>query len=362
MAVNDAHYNKTLDEINVPNTGDTTAQAEYAADTPLTESSENNTVNAEAANSSSNNDSRITVPVISIPLSGGNASENASGCANCSGGNSSGCANCSGGNSSGCTNCSDGNSAGCAGCSGGDASGGMITWWPAFPTVPGMPNLPSMSPQFFGQVRFLNASVNAFTVNISIDNTIYALNSRFGTISNYDRITDGFHTVTVRRASGMRSVLLQQSFPFAAGQKVTMVLTDSSSGGLEMIRVIDTGCSNLPMGSGCYRFANMSYSGSRFDLLYGNETVFRNIGYQRVSSYKQAVAGTYPFTAANSNAFNAIRELPIIVIGAAGTSPASRTPAVSFNVSISPGGNYTSYLIGNTWSGYSLQVMTVSDS
>ena len=141
-----------------------------------------------------------------------------------------------------------------------------------------------------------------------------------------------------------------------------MVLTDSASGGLEMIRVIDTGCSNLPAGSGCYRFANMSYSGSRFDLLYGNETIFRNVGYQRVSSYKQAVAGTYPFTVANSNAFNAIRELPIIVIGAIGTSIASRTPVINFTASISPGRNYTSYLIGNTWSSNNLQVLTVSDN
>lgn len=129
-----------------------------------------------------------------------------------------------------------------------------------------------------------------------------------------------------------------------------------------MIRIVDTGCTNLPSGSGCYRFANMSYSGSRVDLLYGNETVFRNIGYQGISSYKQAVAGTYSFTVVNSGAFQIIRELPIIVIGAVGTSAASRVPLLNFDASIAPGGHYTSYLIGNTWSVSTLQIMTVADN
>ncbi|MFR5733580.1 MAG: hypothetical protein ACLUD2_18270 [Clostridium sp.] len=68
-------------------------------------------------------------------------------------------------------------------------------------------------------MRFLNASTNSFAVNISIDGTAYAINSRFGTISNYDWISDGFHTVTVRRASGMRSVLFRQNFPFTASKR-----------------------------------------------------------------------------------------------------------------------------------------------
>lgn len=317
MAENDAHYNGTMDQTSSQNM----APAAGSGDVRITASLPDGSSNSKG----------IDMPVISFPVSG----ENNSGC--------------SGSGSF---------------CSGTNQSGTANTWQPSFPTLPGFPNLPNfpITPQSFGQVRFLNASTNTFTVNISIDNTVYAPNSRFGTISNYDQIADGFHTVTVRRASGLRSSLLQQSFPFAAGQKVTMVLTDSSSGGLEMIRVIDTGCSNLPANSGCYRFANMSYSGSRFDLLYGSETVFRNVEYQRVSSYKQAVAGSYPFTVASSNAFNAIRELPIIVIGAIGTSLASRTPVLNFNASIFAGRNYTSYLIGNTWSGSRLQVMTVSDN
>lgn len=224
------------------------------------------------------------------------------------------------------------------------------------------PNYPSISPQYYGQVRFLNASTNSFPVNISIDNSAYAINSRFGTISNYDWIADGFHTVTVRRATGPRSILLQQTFPFVTGQKVTMALTDTVAGGLEIVRVIDTGCTNLPYNSGCYRFANMSFSGSSYDLmLYGGETVFRNVRFQNVTAYKQAVAGSYQFYITNSGAYAFIRELPIIVIGVSSSAGNMREPLVSIAVDIAAGRNYTSYIIGNTWSDNSLRVLTVED-
>lgn len=229
--------------------------------------------------------------------------------------------------------------------------------------IPGFPIFPDSSPQYYGQVRFLNASTNSFPVNISIDGTAYAINSRFGTISNYDWVTDGFHTVTVRYGSGMRSILLQQNFPFVGGQKVTMVLTDSATGGLDMIRVADTGCSNMSYNTGCYRFANMAYSGSSFDLmLYGGETVFRSVGFQTVTPYKQAMAGTYQFFVTNANTYNTfMRELPVIVIGAIGTNANIRQPLVSFQTDINAGQNYTTYMLGNIWSDTGLIAMTVED-
>ncbi len=227
---------------------------------------------------------------------------------------------------------------------------------------PILPSLPNINPQYFGQVRFLNAASDESTFNISIDETIYALNSRFGTITNYDWVSDGFHTVTVRRGSSSRYIVLQQTFPFVAGQKVTMVLTDSANGGLEMIRVVDTGCTNLPANTGCYRFGNMAYSGSHFDLLlYGGETVFRNVGFQTVTSYKQAVAGTYQFYVTNSNSYTFLREIPIIVIGAIGTTTNNQEPLLSLQTDISAGKNYTSYIIGNTWSDIGLRMITVED-
>lgn len=240
--------------------------------------------------------------------------------------------------------------------------GGPVDSGNWYPVMPGFPTYPSISPQYYGQVRFLNASTNSFPVNISIDNSAYAINSRFATISNYEWVADGFHTVTVRRATGLRSILLQQTFPFVSGQKVTMVLTDTAAGGLEMVRIVDTGCSSLPYNSGCFRFANMAFSGSSYDLmLYGGDTVFRNVRFQNVTPYKQAVAGTYQFYVTNSGAFAFIRELPIIVIGAIAGSGATREPLVSFTTTIAAGRNYTAYIIGNTWSSNTLRVLTVED-
>jgi hypothetical protein len=140
-----------------------------------------------------------------------------------------------------------------------------------------------------------------------------------------------------------------------------MVITDAASGGLELIRVIDTGCTNLPSNSGCFRFANMTYSGSNLDLMLGNQTVFRNISYQSVSDYKQSVAGSYQFTAVNASAYSYIRELPVIIISSSGTSLTGQDAVLTFNVNITAGKNYTSYLIGNTWSNANLRVITTED-
>ena len=237
------------------------------------------------------------------------------------------------------------------------------SWGNSF--LPLTPTNPAISPRYYGQVRFLNASTNSFAVNITIDGTAYAINSRFGTISNYDWISDGFHTVTVRRASGMRSVLFRQNFPFTASKKVTMVLVDSASGGLEMVQISDTGCNTRAYNTGCYRFANMTYSGSRYDLLlYGGETIFRNVAFQTVTPYKQAMAGTYQFYVTSSGNYSFLREIPIIVIGfgGSGTIAGNNQAEALLSAQITAGQNYTSYLIGNTWSDIGLRLLTVEDS
>lgn len=230
-------------------------------------------------------------------------------------------------------------------------------------TLPVFPSCPSCGiSQNNAQVRFLNASSNTFPVNISIDNTNYATNSRFGTISNYGQISDGFHTVTVRRASGLRAVLLQQTFPFSVGQRYTMVLVDTAAGGLNMIQVPSTGCNNMNYNTGCYRVANMSYSGSSYDvMLYSHDAVFRNVGFQEVTAYKQAMTGSYQFYVTNANTFTVIRELPIIVIGTVTGGGFTNEPLVSYQADIAPGMKYTSYLIGNNWSDTGFRVLTVED-
>ena len=275
-------------------------------------------------NSGSNNDYGISLPIApegGIPAYPGNMN--------------------TGNNNSGCNNC---------------------TVWPpvTFPIFPSCPNC-NVS-QSNAQVRFLNASTNSFPVSISIDNTTYVNNSRFGTVSGYDRVSDGFHTVTVRRASGLRSILLQQSFPFTGGQRYTMVLADAPAGGLTMTQVSNDGCSNMNYNTGCYRVANFSYSGSSYDvMLYSHDAVFRNVGFREVTAYKQAMAGTYQFYVTNSNTFSVIRELPMIVVGTVTGGNFSNDPLVSFQTDIAAGNRYTSYLIGNNWSDVGFRVLTIED-
>ncbi len=234
-------------------------------------------------------------------------------------------------------------------------------WFPWYPIFPSCPSCNVQ--QRFAQVRFLNASTSGLAVNITVDNTSYASNFRFGTITDYAQIADGFHTISVRRATGLRSLLIQQTFPFSAGQKYTMVLVDTASGGLNLVQVTDTGCSNMAFNTGCYRVANMAFSGSSFDVMLMNthDAVFRNVGFQEVTAYKQAMAGSYQFYVTNSSNFTIMRELPIIVIGAVTGSGFANEPLISYQADIVAGRNYTTYLIGNSWSGMNFAALTVED-
>ncbi len=236
-----------------------------------------------------------------------------------------------------------------------------ITILPSFPSFPSF-CFNCSSPSAYGQVRFLNASTNNFSINITIDSTTYASNVSFGTITNYSGISDGFHTVTVRRSTGLRAMLVQQTFPFSANERYTMVLVDSAQGGVSLVQVPSTSCNNTASNIGCYRVANMAYSGSNFDvMLYSHDAVFRNVGFQDVTAYKQAAAGSYQFYITNAANFTVIRELPVLVIGAVTTGTFASEPLVSYQVDISGRTKYTSYLIGNTWSGSNFRVLTVQD-
>ena len=73
------------------------------------------------------------------------------------------------------------------------------------------------------------------------------------------------------------------------------------------------------------------------------------------------MAGSYQFSVADSNNYAFIRELPIIVIGAVATGSSVRQPLVTFSANITAGRNYTSYVLGNTWSGNGLRVLTLED-
>lgn len=235
-----------------------------------------------------------------------------------------------------------------------------ITILPSFPSFPSFcPSCPSTS---YGQVRFLNASTNNFSINITVDSTTYASDISFGTITGYSAISDGFHTITVRRSTGLRAMLVQQTFPFSANERYTMVLVDSAQGGVNLIQVPSTSCNNINSNTGCYRVANMAYSGSNFDvMLYSHDAVFRNVGFEDVTAYKQAAAGSYQFYITNAANFTVIRELPALVIGAVVTGTFTSEPLVSYQVDISGRSKYTSYLMGNTWSGSNFRVLTVED-
>ncbi|WP_343249546.1 DUF4397 domain-containing protein [Diplocloster hominis] len=228
-----------------------------------------------------------------------------------------------------------------------------------FPSFPGpiRPNRPGTC-----QVRFLNAATNNLPLNISIGNRMAASNLRFGNISSYETISDGFRPVTIVSAVGPRMVFYNQTLPFVAGEKITMVVIDSSNG-LDLVRVSDLGCQNMPRNTGCFRMANMSYNNSAYDLmLYGGDVVFTDVRFKEVTPFKQARPGEYEFYMTNTARYgNVLREIPVIIITNARPPYNSGEPLLSFVTTINAGEMYTAYVIGNTWSAFNLRVVMVQN-
>ena len=228
---------------------------------------------------------------------------------------------------------------------------------PLFP----LPNQPSIT--YYGQVRFLNASTNGFSLDVLIDGQNVFSGSTFATVSNYVQISDGFHTVTVRRTNG--PILAQQTVAFISGERVTMVILDHSSG-VTLTKVSDMGCTNIPSGYGCLRVANMSYSGSSYDVrLFNNQIAFANVGYKEVTSFKQASSGNYTFFVTNSQVnVGTFNELPMLVFavitGSSCPGCAVNNPIMTYSVNVKAGKAYTSYIIGNPWTNL-YQVFTLED-
>ncbi|MBS5510877.1 MAG: DUF4397 domain-containing protein [Clostridium sp.] len=226
---------------------------------------------------------------------------------------------------------------------------------PGFPTISFPITYPTVSGgNYYSRVRFLNASTSGRTLDVYIDGRNIFSGSEFATISSYIRVTDGFHTVTVRRTNGQ--IYYQQTIAFVSGERLTMVILDTVSG-VSLTRVSDMGCTNVPAGYGCLRVANMSYAGSSYDVrTFNNQTAFAGIGYKEVTSYKQTSSGTYTFFVTGSQyAVSALGELPVLVLSSiVGVSCPTCTvpnPLLTFNVNVRAGRAYTCYIIGNPWSG-----------
>ena len=234
------------------------------------------------------------------------------------------------------------------------------------PVNPGMGPGPVIIPvrpqnRDFSRVRFLNASTNNFPLQISIDGRAAVQDLRFGENTGYQRVTDGFHTVTIVAAVGPRILLYRKALPFVANEVVTMVVIDTPNG-LDIAQVSDRGCRALPGNISCFRVANMSYDNSAYDvMLYNGGIVFADVRFQAVTRWKQARTADYQFYVTNARRGQRIEEIPMITMGnGVAYEGIYMEPLTSFQVDMSAGEMYTSYLIGNPWSAASFRVVTLA--
>ena len=179
----------------------------------------------------------------------------------------------------------------------------MPPYYPDYPVRPDFPPFyPVPGPCIFcnnnqwinGGIRFLNAATayNAFTV--SIDNRPVFSNLEFAQITQYRRISQGYHTFTIMGSNGY--VYLRKSMYVGDGMATIAII--NSSTGLDLASIADTACPTTNTTS-CFRVCNLAYYSGPVNVSIGN-LYFNSVNFNQAASFSRLGSGNYTIRVARS--------------------------------------------------------------
>lgn len=194
--------------------------------------------------------------------------------------------------------------------------------------------------------RLLNAASTPFPVNLSLDRAPRIAGSIFSSLTAYTPVPAGAHRVTVNQGDATNALLLDKELSFPPNSRSTAVLVDSSGQGIDLFQVADQPCQAGQSGQACLRTANMSMEGSSFALHATDGTLLHeHIPFGGVTPYRTLPAGPYGFYVTEDSELEWLSG-----------------PIAASSLTLMPGGNYTLYLLGNSWSPYGFRILPVRDS
>ncbi len=141
-------------------------------------------------------------------------------------------------------------------------------------------------------VRFLHAGYGYGPFRMRLDNAAAAGWLGYGQISGYQRITAGYHTVTVTGRDGY--IYIQKTLPFSAGTPVTVAVVNTA-GGLDLLEITDA-CCPAGNGLGSFRAGNLARNSGPVDvLLPDGRTVYADVRFKEITPFKRIRPGRYQF-------------------------------------------------------------------
>ncbi len=155
-------------------------------------------------------------------------------------------------------------------------------------TPTGVPCLSCSSNQWVGAgVRVLNAAVNYNPFTVRIDNRVFQSNLSQGEITQYGRVNQGYHTVSLTGSGGY--VYLQKQVYIGDGMTTLAIINTSM--GVDVIAIEDMGCATNGR-TACIRVGNLAAYSGDVNVALGN-LIFTSVAVGEVASFSRVNAGTY---------------------------------------------------------------------
>lgn len=186
-----------------------------------------------------------------------------------------------------------------------------------------------------GGIRLLNAATGYTPVSIYIDNRLVYTGLSFSEITQYQQISQGYHTFTVMSANGY--VYVRKSMYVGDGMATVAVV--NSSTGLNLVTIADTACPTSRT-SACFRIRNLAYYSGLINATLGN-VFFNAIGFNQDVSFSQFEAGSYTLNVSRS--------------------ARPETPLVTSLITLNPSRIYTAYVLNWNQSADTMQTLLVED-
>lgn len=152
------------------------------------------------------------------------------------------------------------------------------------------------------RIRFFHAAPQADPVNVNVGIQRAATNLAFGNFSSYQCFSEGFHTVTITNARSGRMLLLQTTAPLVLGETITFaIVSNPTSGSLELVEIKDNFCSGQLGGFACIRMVNLLLGSDALDMLHRNgKVLFSDVRYKEATMPRRLRAKQHLFYVAKT--------------------------------------------------------------
>lgn len=244
-----------------------------------------------------------------------------------------------------------------------------VTPLPPIVGSPGVVVLPSIINPRYCTVRFMNAASGYDPLRITVSPRVVANGLNFGALTDYMRVADGFRLVTITSTYSPNRILYQQTIPFRAGELSTMAVVRGNSG-LDLVRISDMPCNNIPRNRSCIRAVNLAYQAPPLDVfLSDGRLVFSDVRYKEATDFKQAMPRDYSFYIAQTpfiplpsfQDIETIEDTPMVAPDFTMQGSGVVNPIVYFYVDAKPGAMYSIYILGTWYNSPNLRIRIVED-